>query len=561
MLSKQIMGKFPLALRRAREASSILNEGPNTCGARPDDDVNRFVHYDEAELSESYSESPRKRCRDGLPRKSPLREIQERDFPLESTALGVVTVDFNGNIIDADRSFLAMVGYATNDLVFEKEGWNQINPVEYRQLDQWVITHLLATGSHALWEKEYVCKNGFRMSALVVHMQASSNSVAFHVLDITARKQAERQMREQADLLDHVNRAYIVMDLKDRIVLWNESAARLYGWTAEEAVGRNIRILLAEECLAQYDTVCQVLAESGEWSGELSQLTRCGSSIVVRSYWKLVREVSKPAFVVAVNTDITGSTDSETKFLVAQQLYSIGVRAAGAAHDIKSLLAAILLAIEPLRSRLQDDDARAFLALLKANAERGSALVNGLLNRSSLAERSHAVVDARHLVTDIIEVLDGTLTKSIKIKALLPDDLWDVVGDEVQLGQVLLNLCINARDAIAAGGTITIRVAGVTTDEDGRQRRFVRISVADTGIGIPQQDLKTIFEPFFTTKEAYSGTGLGLSSALEIVKQHGGWIEVCTNAGSGTEITVWLPAAEPRTFSSAQDVLVEYGVH
>jgi two-component system sensor kinase len=386
---------------------------------------------------------------------------------------------------------------------------------------------------------------------------------------IAEQKRAEKRIQEQAALLDKAQDAISVVDLEDRILYWNRSAERLYGWSAAEALGRKATSLVgsrqsavgskqgtADCLLPTADWGGEALAaalEKGEWTGELHQVTRNGEKITVESRWTLVRDdEGRPRSLLVVNTNITEKKKIEARFLRAQRMESIGTLAGGIAHDLNNVLAPILMAVDLLKRPLPEAARTPLLGTIQTSAERGAEMVRQILSFARGVEGQRVMVQLKHLVRDLEKVLRSTLPKSIAVHAEQPRELWLVKGDATQLYQVLMNLCVNARDAMPDGGTLSITAAHKVLDEesaaalhlDAQPGPHVVLEVADTGTGMPTEVLERIFDPFFTTKEVGKGTGLGLATVLGIVKSHGGFVHVTSELGKGSRFAVYLPAAE-----------------
>jgi PAS domain S-box-containing protein len=363
------------------------------------------------------------------------------------------------------------------------------------------------------------------------------------------RQQADEQIREQASLLDRARDAIMVRDLDHRIRYWNKSSERLYGWTAEEALGRSVEELLYRDTLAYREAFRTVLT-TGEWAGELEQLSRDGKSLVIEGRWTLLRDAAeKPLSVLAINTDITEHKKLEHQFLRAQRLESIGTLAGGIAHDLNNVLAPISMSIELLKSDVQGERGKELLATLEASARRGAEMVNQVLSFARGMEGRRVELHARRVVEDVEKIVRDTFPKNISFRSHVPRALRTLQGDPTQLHQVLLNLCVNARDAMPEGGEIAITAENVLLDErfaatepSVKPGPHVLIRVEDTGHGIPSALLDKIFEPFFTTKAPGKGTGLGLSTSLAIIRSHGGFIRAASNPDKGTCFLIVLPA-------------------
>ncbi len=370
--------------------------------------------------------------------------------------------------------------------------------------------------------------------------------------DITERKRAEEQIREQAALLDQAQDAILVRDLDQKILFWNKGAEKIYGWTAEEVFGKNAADVLFKDRSAQFDAARKAIVQSGDWIGEMHQTRRDGAEIIVESRWTLVRdEAGQPRSILVINTDVTEKKLMESQFLRAQRMESIGTLAGGIAHDLNNVLSPILMAIDMLQLKTTDENSRKWLDVLRTNAERGGNMVRQVLSFARGVAGERVALQPKHLIKEIVKILRETLPKSIEISFEIPNDLWIISADATQMHQVLMNLCVNARDAMPEGGSIAIRAENVYVDEnyarmhlEAKAGRFVVISVADTGPGIAPDIQSRIFEPFFTTKDMSKGTGLGLSTALTIVKSHGGFINVYSELHKGSQFALYLPAME-----------------
>jgi len=369
--------------------------------------------------------------------------------------------------------------------------------------------------------------------------------------EITAHKKEEEQLREQAALLDHAQDAIIVRDLEGRVLYWNKSAERISGWSANEALGKDICELLYKDNLSHYAAAMGALTEKGEWVGELRQRTKDGGEIIAECHWTLVPgDTGKPVSVFAINTDITEKKKLEAQFLRAQRMESVGTLASGIAHNLGNLLSPILLSVQLLKRKFTDEESQHMLAILQINAERAGEMIRQVLEFARGIQGERIELQPTHVMKEVASILESTLPKSIDVGVSISGDLLPVVGDANQLHQVLMNLCINARDAMPEGGSLTIGAENTYIDEnyarmqlEAKPGQYVVISVADTGVGIPADVLGRIFEPFFTTKEQGKGTGLGLPSIRAIVKGHDGFINVYSEVGKGTEFRIYIPAA------------------
>ncbi|HEX3799611.1 MAG TPA: PAS domain S-box protein [Verrucomicrobiae bacterium] len=369
------------------------------------------------------------------------------------------------------------------------------------------------------------------------------------IINITERKNIEEQLRSQARLLDLAHDAILVRDLEDNISYWNQSAERLYGWTMEEALGRNATELLGQGAEKSAEIKRAVLRDE-DWSGELEHRTKDGQEVRVETRLTLVRDPhGNPKSILAINTDVTERKKLETQFLRAQRMESLGTLAGGIAHDLNNVLAPIMLAVKLIEVCPADADRSRLLEMIRSSAQRGADLVHQVLSFCRGVESRRVECRLAPVLKDLHHMLSETFPKSIRIEPKVAENLWPVLADPTQLHQVMLNLCVNSRDAMPDGGTLAISVENVVLN--GQQTVMasgdkpcphVVIEVHDTGTGIPEEIREKIFDPFFTTKELGKGTGLGLSTTLAIVKNHGGFINLYSEAGQGTVFRIYLPA-------------------
>ncbi|NHC36617.1 hybrid sensor histidine kinase/response regulator [Scytonema millei] len=382
------------------------------------------------------------------------------------------------------------------------------------------------------------------------------------------RQHTQQQIRAQAELLDVATDAIIVRSLDDKVLYWNKGAERLYGWQAQEAIGQNPNLLIYNESLVdQLLEIHSALKQTDTWQGELHQVTKNEKPIVVYSRWTLVRDRhAQPKSILVVNTDITEKKLLEAQFLRAQRLESIGTLASGIAHDLNNVLAPILMTAQLLESQMHDERSQRLLPIVITNAKRGAALVKQVLSFARGLEGTYTNLQIKHLISEIRQIAKQTFPKSIEIQTNIASNLWSVSGDATQLHQVLMNLCVNARDAMPNGGMLTISAENFTADEhyarmnlEAKAGSYIVVTVSDTGMGMSLETQERIFEPFFTTKELGKGTGLGLSTVMGIVKGHNGFIHVWSELGRGTEFQIYLPAVAVVEYQRQTEQNTPYG--
>jgi PAS domain S-box-containing protein len=252
-----------------------------------------------------------------------------------------------------------------------------------------------------------------------------------------------------------------------------------------------------------------------------------------------------------VADDITEKRKIEAQLLRTQRMESIGTLAGGIAHDLNNVLAPIVLGIQVLKDRFKDEASQQLMETLETNARRGTNIVRQVLTFARGLEGEQVPIQPKHSLTNMQKMLQETLPKSVEVDVQIGQRLWMIVGDPTQVDQVLLNLCINSRDAMPYGGTLTIRAENTILDEfytrtnlHAKPGPYLMIEVADTGCGVAPDIMDKIFDPFFTTKEPGKGTGLGLSTVQAIVKSHGGFVNVYSEIGKGTSFKVFFPAKQ-----------------
>lgn len=367
-----------------------------------------------------------------------------------------------------------------------------------------------------------------------------------------ARRQGESRLREQAELLDKANEAIITAGLDGCIRFWNRGAERLLEWPAAEIIGRPLRDVFALDTAGGEAAASRAFRNLCDWRGELRSQRRSGTQLILETSVTVLRdEAGEPSGWLIIGTDITEQKKLEEKFLRAQRLESIGMLAAGLAHDLNNVLAPIGMACAILRRRLAAAADLRLIDTMEKSVNRGAGMMRQVLGFAQGVGGEHRLVQVKHLLRDIVGVITQTFPKSIELTEYAPTDLWPVTGNATQIHQVLLNLCVNARDAMPDGGRMILRAENCRLDAGeaqaiahARPGTWIRLEVTDTGTGIPPEVLARIWEPFFTTKPADRGTGLGLSTVRGIVETHGGFLTLETKVGTGTTFRVYLPAEQ-----------------
>ena len=369
--------------------------------------------------------------------------------------------------------------------------------------------------------------------------------------DITKNVRADEQIRSQAALLDITGDAIFVRDFSDRIIYWNEGAHRLYGWTPAEAIGRTTHELIADNASLDSARSLDAVQTRDEWAGEVRQKSRDGRDLTLQSRWTLMREADgKPKAILVVNSDITEKKRLESQLLRSQRLESIGTLASGLAHDLNNVLAPIMMAVQFVKENAEDDGMKACFQTLETCSRRGADIIRQVLMFARGVEGERILLNPKHLIQEMQRIATETFPRSIEINTRISKQPCILLGDATQIQQVLMNLCVNARDAMPQGGVLTITLdrkeldlAGANLHPKAKPGGYVVVSVTDTGTGIPPELVDKIFDPFFTTKPLGQGTGLGLPTVLGIAENHGGFVHLETSLRTGTTFYVYIPAA------------------
>jgi two-component system, cell cycle sensor histidine kinase and response regulator CckA len=366
--------------------------------------------------------------------------------------------------------------------------------------------------------------------------------------DITERRRADARLREQAALLDRATDAILVLDLGGRVRYWNHGAERLYGWTSAEAVGRSVSSLYAAGRDGEQEAAAKSVLANGEWAGELAHVTRLRKEVYVAGRWSLVRDDrDQPYAVLLIHTDVTEKRALEARLRQTVKMEAIGRLAGGVAHDFNNLLTVIQGYSEMLLGGTALEPAnRELVAEVYRAGEKAAGLTRQLLAFSRQQMLAPRVVDLNGLVREMEKMLRRLIGADIDLAATLDPNLGSVRADPGQLEQVVMNLAVNARDAMPKGGRLTIETRNVDLHKSQVQPGvkpgpYLLLAVTDTGIGMDAATKAKIFEPFFTTKETGKGTGLGLATVHGIVQQSGGHLEVYSELGRGSSFKVYLP--------------------
>ncbi len=384
------------------------------------------------------------------------------------------------------------------------------------------------------------------------------------LLDISDRKRAEEEMlsmnRTLQALFDASPLSIMALDKEGRVTMWNRAAERTFGWTREEAVGRTNPIVPPDR-MGEFHLLRDRVIREGGFSGVEIRRQRKGGEPVDLSLSTAAMRDADGEFVgiMSVLMDVTDRKrveaalkQSEEQLLQAQKMEAVGRLAGGVAHDFNNLLTAIRGYADLLLQRLDNGSPhRRDVEEIRKAGDRASSLTQQLLAFSRKQVMVPRVLDLNEVVENMEDMIRRMIGENIDLVTLLRTDLWRVKVDRGQIEQVIMNLVVNARDAVGTGGKITLETANVVLDEEYVFRHpvvapgaYAMLAVSDTGCGMDEETKERMFEPFFTTKEKGKGTGLGLSTVYGIVKQSNGYIWVYSELHRGSTFKIYLPRHE-----------------
>jgi PAS domain S-box-containing protein len=377
--------------------------------------------------------------------------------------------------------------------------------------------------------------------------------------DATDTRRANQQLRLLQSSVERLNDIVLITDAEPidgrgpRIVYVNQAFERLTGYARHEVIGKTPRILQGPGTDRRtLDRIRQALRDWQPVRVEVMNYTKSGEELWLElDIVPLADETGWYTHWVAVERDITERRRLEQQILRAQRVESIGTLAGGIAHDLNNVLSPILMSVDLLQRRTTDDETLRRLGVIEQAASRGAAMIRQVLGFARGMEGERRPLALAPLVDDTLRIVGETFPRNIAVRSAVAADAWAIEGDPTQLQQVLLNLCVNARDAMPDGGELRVSTENVTIGAEqaartleAREGGYVRLRVQDTGLGIPPEHLDKIFDPFFTTKPHGQGTGLGLSTTLAIVKGHGGFLRLTSELGRGTCVDVFLPVSD-----------------
>ena len=484
------------------------------------------------------------------------RELRFRRL-FESGVAGVTIADFDGNFKEANDAFLRMLGYTREEMTAGKLNWEVITPPDHLVPDIEARAQLRATGFLPLRERYYVHKDGRHIAALVgaASLEGTQECISY-VTDISARKLEEEALRaseaQYRALFEQSPYPKFLYDQATlRFITVNDAAVRSYGYTRDEFMQMSLIDLRPPEDVPPFLARMRTAGTGTTRPGLCRHAKKGGAIIDVDVTVHSFDLAGRPCGIV-VAIDVTESRRMETRLRQVQKMDAIGNLAGGVAHDFNNLLSVILSYSEMLAAGLKPGDPmRADLEEISGAGMRAAALTRQLLAFSRQQILQPRVLDLNAVIGGVAKMLRRLVGEDVDLAFVTGSALGRVKADPGQVEQVLMNLVVNARDAMPRGGKLTIETANVDLDEGYAAIHtevvagpYVMLAVTDTGSGMDAATRERIFEPFFTTKEKGKGTGLGLSTVFGIVRQSGGNILVYSELGLGTTIKVYFPQAD-----------------
>jgi len=491
----------------------------------------------------------------------------------EHAAIGMALVSPSGNFIRVNRSLSEMLGYTGSELLHRT--FQDITHPDDLDADLENVRELLeGRFPNYQMEKRYFHMDGSIVwVGLTVSLVRDDGGRPVHFIsqlqDITGEKRTAAEMRRTTDLLhavaDGTSDAVFVKDLEGRYLFVNRAAAAFVELKPEDLLGRYDVDFFGEEGARIVRENDNYVIRRNQAHTREEVLTAVGVTRIYQATKAPYRDGrGNVVGLIGISRDITEQRMLEKQFLRAQRMESIGTLAGGIAHDLNNVLAPIMMSIDLLKLHENDPTRVNILNTIGSSARRGAEMVRQVLSFARGVDGRRIEVDVSPLILEIAKIARETFPKNIAVASDVPDSLWPVLGDHTQLHQVLMNLSVNARDAMADGGRLSLFAANMVLDSqylgtelEAKAGPHVVIRVEDTGCGMPSETVDRIFEPFFTTKDLGKGTGLGLSTTSAIIKSHGGFIRVRSEPGMGTEFRIYLPAHAVRAAGNGAPVLVE----
>jgi len=485
-----------------------------------------------------------------------LRESEERYRDLVENAQDIIySHDLQGNYTSSNSAGEEITGYSLEESL--KLNLQQTIAPEYLEKAREMLARKLAGEDITAYEMELIAKDGHRVPIEVNTRLVMQDGIPVGVngiaRDITERKAAEAELRRLAAAVEQTADSIVITDPRGTIEYVNPAFERITGYSRQEALGQNPRILKSRQNdPAIYQDLWKTILGGGVWTGQLVNRKKDGTEFNERVTISAVHdEAGKIVNFIAVKQDTTAQVKLEEQLRQSQKLEAIGQLAGGVAHDFNNLLTVIGGYSSILLSKLPPDSPYlSSVEEIKKAGDRAGALTRQLLAFSRKQILQPKILDLNAVVTDLGKMVRRLIGEDIDLLTKTSSAVGKVRADPGQLEQVLINLIVNARDAMPTGGKLTIQTSNVTLSRELAHRHdlqpgaYVMLAVSDNGCGMDAALQARIFDPFFTTKASGKGTGLGLATVYGIVKQSGGNISVYSEPGKGTTFKIYLPRVD-----------------
>ncbi len=474
----------------------------------------------------------------------------EREYRnlVDNALVGIYKTDLEGNILYVNEAIIKMMEFESLEDMRSVGVLARYSNLEDRDI---FIKTLKRTGKINNFEVDLLTKSG-DVKNVILTGALEGDSIAGMILDITERKQAVEERIRLATAVDQAAESVIISDKRGTIQYVNPAFERLSGFTKDDIVGRNFRVLKSDTHDEDfYREMYRTISSGKGWAGQIGNRMKDGSLRQFETTISPIRDDSGAIVnFVSVNRDVTQEVALEAQLLQAQKMEAVGTLAGGIAHDFNNLLQVIQGYTEVLLHEANHEQSGYEpLKKIHGSAKRGAELTSQLLTFSRKVQSERRPLDLNQEVEQIKNLLERTIPKMIEIELHLDKTPAIVSADPVQVEQALMNLAVNATDAMSDGGKIIIETERATLDEEfcrthlgARPGEYVLLTISDTGHGMNKEILEHVFEPFYTTKEVGKGTGLGLAMVYGIVKTHEGYILCYSELDSGTTFKVYLPA-------------------
>jgi two-component system, cell cycle sensor histidine kinase and response regulator CckA len=429
---------------------------------------------------------------------------------------------------------------------------------------QQVVNLLFATYDNTVQQNRDLIEAKKQLEELNDRLEVLIQQRTEQLLDqIEKYKQAESEIHRQSVALESAANGVMITDIDANIIWVNKSFTKLTGYDFDEVEGQHPDFLESKSNDPNlYKDLWDTILSGRVWSGELvvSDKSHEKQILLDCTVTPVRNEQGSISHFIAVWTDITEKKALANQLLRNQRLESVGALASGIAHDLNNILSPILMGLPLLESSQHVSDRLSIVKMMETSAKRGADIVKQVLTFARGVEGERSALQPKHFVNEIVRIIQVTFPKNIKVSVHLPKDLWPILGDATQIHQILLNLTVNARDAMPSGGELTLEVENIELDDHCSQLNLLAkpgphicLRIKDTGEGIPKEIQDRIFEPFFTTKEIGRGSGLGLSTVIGIVKSHKGFLNLQSSSGKGSCFEIYLPAVPDREVDKTID--------